>query len=406
MLQEYQKILTPADTGRNLSVFDQPEDRGIFADMKVKIRTLEKCPICGRTFKLTGRGLVCTGGNHQKTTPNTYFLDWFYRGERFKLYGYDNFREAVTKAGSIEQEIAEGKFKPGLYRGSGARTKNKYAFSVRYEKWVSFKEKTRKPGYIRKLRQYQEEFNKIFGNEDVRTIGTDRVMDYYEMLVGAVTEKTQYNKLGVLHSFLQDLLDRDVIHSMPKFPKIHYQKKEPRWIDTIMQSELLQEIPEEHRPIFRFLFMTGARPSEARALHWTDVDFKNREITIRHNFSDGVLTATKTGEERKIPLTTALAELFGGLPRLLHVPFVFTYKEKPYYESKLGKLWRKSCKEKNLEGVRLYDGCRHSFASQLVNQNHSLEIIGEILGHSDTRTTRKYAHVSMDAMRAVMEGMK
>ena len=56
-----------------------------------------------------------------------------------------------------------------------------------------------------------------------------------------------------------------------------------------------------------------------------------------------------------------------------------------------------------LAGVRAYDGTRHSFASQLVNKGKSLEIIGEILGHSDIRTTRRYAHVHLDAMRMAME---
>jgi site-specific recombinase XerD len=39
----------------------------------------------------------------------------------------------------------------------------------------------------------------------------------------------------------------------------------------------------------------------------------------------------------------------------------------------------------------------------LVNKGKSLEIIGEILGHSDIRTTKKYAHVHLDAMRKAME---
>ena len=76
---------------------------------------------------------------------------------------------------------------------------------------------------------------------------------------------------------------------------------------------------------------------------------------------------------------------------------------KPYYESSIGKIWRTACKRVGIVGVRAYDGTRHSFASQLVNKGRSLEIIGEILGHSDIRTTKKYAHVHLDAMRYAME---
>jgi len=53
--------------------------------------------------------------------------------------------------------------------------------------------------------------------------------------------------------------------------------------------------------------------------------------------------------------------------------------------------------------VHSYGGTRHSFASQLVNKGKSLYVIGEILGHSDSKTTEKYSHVKIKAMREAME---
>ena len=102
-------------------------------------------------------------------------------------------------------------------------------------------------------------------------------------------------------------------------------------------------------------------------------------------------------------MTSAIKELLIKQPRTLHSDFVFNLNGKAYYESSLGKIWRPACEEVGIEGVRPYDGTRHSFASQLVNKGKSLEIIGEILGHSDPRTTKKYAHVNMDAMLEAME---
>jgi integrase len=375
---------------------------GLFADMKVKIRTQERCPLCGKAYKLEPTGLFCRHKEHRQR-PNKYHLEWWFLGEHFRLYGLETFKEAFTKAGSIEQEIEERKFRPEHYRGKNVNINRKFSFSIRFQKWLDFKEKICKPSYIRKVKQYQNEFEAFFGNEDIRMINTDRIMEYYESLIDTVGEKTQYNKLGVIHSFMQDMLDREAIHSMPKFPKIKFQKKEPVWIEEAIQEDLLKVIPLEHQPIFKFLFWTGTRHSEARALHWDDLDFKNDVVTIKHNFSDKILTTTKTEEERKIPMTESLKELFLNLPHTLHCPYVFTIKGKPYYESKLGKIWRKACEDIGLKGIRPYDGTRHSFASQLVNKGKSLEIIGEILGHSDIRTTKKYAHISMDAMREAMK---
>ncbi|MFC1591669.1 tyrosine-type recombinase/integrase [Thermodesulfobacteriota bacterium] len=47
---------------------------------------------------------------------------------------------------------------------------------------------------------------------------------------------------------------------------------------------------------------------------------------------------------------------------------------------------------------------RHSFASQHVNNGVSLELIGAMMGHTNTQTTRKYAHLKkLEAMRNVFE---
>ena len=377
------------------------QERGIFADMMVKIRSQEKCPICQRTFKPTPSGLACP--NHPKIKPSTFYLDWWAGGENFRAYGFDSLKEAVTKAGAIEQEVNEGTFRPQHYRGQNAKVPLKFAFEERFDTWLANKRRLLKPSYFRKIEQYRKEYLEAFGREDIRTIGTDAIMTYYESLVGKVSEKTIYNKMGVLHSFFQSLFDREAIRQMPKFPGVKYTQKDPSWISEEQQAEILTAMPERHRPIFRFLFDSGCRHGEARGLQWADIAFDKNEITIRHNFSGNVLTSPKTGQERKIPLTKSLRDLLSRHPRTLRCDFIFTLNGKPYYESSLGKIWRTACKKIGIE-VKPYDGTRHSFASQLVNRGKSLEIIGEILGHSDIRTTKKYAHVSMDAMRKAMEG--
>ncbi len=97
-------------------------------------------------------------------------------------------------------------------------------------------------------------------------------------------------------------------------------------------------------------------------------------------------------------------KLLRKLPRSLHSKFVFTMPSgNPYYESSIGKIWRKACKDAKVAPISPYAGTKHSFASQLVNKGKTLEVIGKILGHSDIRTTQKYSHVNMDAMREAME---
>jgi integrase len=46
---------------------------------------------------------------------------------------------------------------------------------------------------------------------------------------------------------------------------------------------------------------------------------------------------------------------------------------------------------------KLYD-LRHTFASRVAYGSKSLTVVGELLGHSSTRTTKRYVHFAGDAL--------
>ena len=52
---------------------------------------------------------------------------------------------------------------------------------------------------------------------------------------------------------------------------------------------------------------------------------------------------------------------------------------------------------------RLKISVRHSTASLLVNAGASLYVVGQILGHTTTQTTQRYAHLEDDAKRAAID---
>jgi site-specific recombinase XerD len=43
---------------------------------------------------------------------------------------------------------------------------------------------------------------------------------------------------------------------------------------------------------------------------------------------------------------------------------------------------------------------RHSCASNLVNSGQSLYVVGTILGHAQTKTTQRYAHLASETLLA------
>ncbi|CAE6507322.1 Site-specific recombinase XerD (fragment) [Nitrosomonas nitrosa] len=65
---------------------------------------------------------------------------------------------------------------------------------------------------------------------------------------------------------------------------------------------------------------------------------------------------------------------------------------KPY--TAIDKVWHRIRKRVGLEHLRLHD-LRHQYASFLVNSGRTLYEVQQILGHSDSKVTERYSHLSM-----------
>jgi hypothetical protein len=61
--------------------------------------------------------------------------------------------------------------------------------------------------------------------------------------------------------------------------------------------------------------------------------------------------------------------------------------------------WDKARTAAKLSDVRMHD-LRHSFASALVNEGMTLYDVKQILGHTNIKTTERYAHLSNQRLKA------
>lgn len=61
--------------------------------------------------------------------------------------------------------------------------------------------------------------------------------------------------------------------------------------------------------------------------------------------------------------------------------------------------WDTARKRAGMADVRIHD-LRHSFASFLINGGRSLYEVQKILGHTQVKTTQRYAHLSHDSLVA------
>lgn len=146
--------------------------------------------------------------------------------------------------------------------------------------------------------------------------------------------------------------------------------------------------------ILKLLIFTGARKGEIETLRWDAVDFAGSYLR---------LADSKTGQ-KAFPLNAGALEILSNIPRLDGSPYVFpAHRSDGHYEG-TAKVWNIVRRMADLEDVRLHD-LRHSFASIAVSGGASLPIIGGLLGHYDSATTQRYAHLHDDPLKAASEAV-
>ncbi len=108
---------------------------------------------------------------------------------------------------------------------------------------------------------------------------------------------------------------------------------------------------------------------------------------------------TKTSKTRHVPLSKAAMEVIEQLPRWDDCPYILPNPATMQPYTSIFFAWDKVRKAAGMPDLRVHD-LRHSFASNLVNAGQSLYVVGSILGHAQTKSTMRYAHLANDTLLA------
>ena len=373
--------------------------------MKGKIRPISrqrKCPVCGQKYAEFPRlGYIC---KDCKTMPNRFMIDLHWSGERIFICSdkhgmpLDSYQRALNIQSKINAEIDEHTFDPSKYVKS---KQEKFWIKNLFEKWVEVKSDRWSYKYQKQVRFAKTYIFSFFNSTtDVREINGYNLHQFLESLSN-LSLKSQYNIMGILKSFMGYLKQIEILENLPSFPTISVPEPSWKWLSEEQQAEIFKNIPEEDRVIFIFMALHGCRPGEARALKVSDIDFELQAITIQRSFSGHVLSTTKNKRNRTIPIHPAFIDTLKRLCKdKLPEAFVFTYSKtkKHYGETTLRRLWAKATKKVGIK-ITMYEGLRHSWASQRAS-SVPIYLISKMLGHSDIRVTKRYAHADLEALRA------
>ncbi len=161
-------------------------------------------------------------------------------------------------------------------------------------------------------------------------------------------------------------------------------------------SDALKEYDGVAADCVRLIMLTGCRPAEALKATWEEFD-SEPGYWIKPS------AHVKQRKTHKLPLSPATIELVDRLRKARKGNWVFPGDKPGEHLAALWHVWHFVRKRTGLgQDARLYD-LRHTFASVGAGGGLSLPIIGRLLGHTQTRTTQRYAHLADDPLREAAE---
>lgn len=162
----------------------------------------------------------------------------------------------------------------------------------------------------------------------------------------------------------------------------------------------------------RLLIVTGARPGEVIGAEWPMFDL---ERGIWNKPSHHV----KEKKTEHMPLNPTAVMILRRMAKHRTGIHLFPGRDAGTARTTLRNAWKQVCRSAGLAKkitpvmgkrgkplprwkatVRVYD-LRHTFASHLISRNWSLQLVGKLLGHTQSATTERYAHVADAALRNV-----
>lgn len=350
------------------------------------IYSREKCLLCGRNLRDTGRGMACP--EHPRQLGN--------RGIYVKVAGITkrfntDYAGAMRFLTGIRFKKDEGSFDRRDYA-----SERPLAFANLVAKWLEYKKDEVSPGYYQHLLNYGTKATDFFGLRSIKDIEYADLEDFAKSL--SVSNKTRKNVLDAMHHFWSWCKRRKAISEIPEFPVIHFELGYRQVVGKDTQIRIVDEV-ERIAPLKTWLAIRwlctyiNVRPAEMISLQEAHIDLENAMLLFPH---------PKEKKYKTAPLIEEDVAIIKTLPIAISGDMLFFRHDsgEPFGKKYLYKTWKKACRNLGIEGVDLYGGTRHSSARAL-RQYCSPEQIRRATGSATNIAFERYFRIENDELRGV-----
>ena len=197
----------------------------------------------------------------------------------------------------------------------------------------------------------------------------------------------------------REYLDRSPMRrgNLNLVPREREDNRRHRRVSADEEERLLDNAPEDLRPMIVVALDSGMRRGEMLALRWSDVDARPGWIRVRGE-------TAKSGRTRWVPISTARFQAVLDYLRLdprgqkkHHEVLVFSNEagEPLSYQRKV---WIRLLRQTGINSLRWHD-LRHEYASRLVEHGVPLSQVRDLLGHASITTTERYDNQKPEALQ-------
>ncbi|MBS1652992.1 MAG: site-specific integrase [Bacteroidetes bacterium] len=239
------------------------------------------------------------------------------------------------------------------------------------------------------LRYYSQKVIVDITNEDVINFNNDYI------LANCFSSSYQNQIINAIKLFFANIVNKKLQPELILRPKT--EKKLPNVLSKAEVKNILSAPRNlKHKAMLSLIYSCGLRSGELLKLKLKDIDSKRGVVLIRQS---------KGKKDRIAPLSEKIIDLLRDYYSS-YKPKVYLFEGQVagnmYDERSLQQVLKQAIYKSKINKPVSLHWLRHSYATHLLENGTDLRYIQEILGHSSSRTTEIYTHVSNKAIQKIV----
>ncbi|MDO9581435.1 MAG: site-specific integrase [FCB group bacterium] len=242
---------------------------------------------------------------------------------------------------------------------------------------------------------YFKDFQIYFNNDELEELSTEQINKYILNLIQSksISISQQNQRINAIKFYYEKVLGKS-----KQYYKLHRPHKEHKLPKVLSKNEVKEILNScnniKHHCILILLYSAGLRRSELINLKVSDIDSERMVINI--NGAKGNKDRVSLLSENTLRLLRKYYKEFK--------PEMYLFEGMnggKYSPTSIAKVLKNAANKAGIQKNVTPHMLRHSFATHLLEQGTDLRYIQELLGHSSSKTTEIYTHVSNKAISKI-----